>query len=267
MSKKDYDRYSLSDNLLKRVIIKADYEGVTNLDSVVEDLKTNCLAEFFKSYRRKIPAVDNGALAVGDPVMRDLPHFFYNYRNSSDVVELSISSRSMTLQINCVEYRNIDPFMSIAINVLDSILGSDSFIVLDKVGIRKIAAYANVKAEKIFGIFEPASFSLEKTIRDIPGAHGLYSSYEDTMFFGKEKHIFADYRRLLKKIKDPKIQEWVLQAILDINAYSVKDSLICETGDLKGHLERVLSNINEVMFTLFKSAVTEGYLENHGKIQ
>lgn len=54
MPKSDYDRYSLQENQLKKILIRVDYSGVTQIENWVENIKTSFIKNIFGNYFKRI---------------------------------------------------------------------------------------------------------------------------------------------------------------------------------------------------------------------
>lgn len=89
MPKSKFDRYSLKHNLLKRVAIRIDFDGLTNLDALIQRLKRHELAEIFGSYRKLVMPV--GGQFSDDDSIDGPTHVFYDYLKTKDKVELTLS--------------------------------------------------------------------------------------------------------------------------------------------------------------------------------
>ena len=50
MAKYEYDRYSLEENLLRKILIRVDYTGVTTIDSWIEKIKVDFIKDYFDRY-------------------------------------------------------------------------------------------------------------------------------------------------------------------------------------------------------------------------
>lgn len=263
MPKSKFDRYSLCHNLLKKVAIRVDYSGVTSLNHVISQFKARELS-VFNSYRKEITKPSSEM-----PIPQET-HVFYNSSKFVDDVEVLLSASFLIIHIDCRNYKNIDPYLELVVALLARILKSDKFIVITRLGIRKIAAYMDEDPCAIFSVFEPSVFSLGKNLRNILSqnkACGLSNTYIDRLVFDEPLDIYAVYKRLVKQVVAMNEKRFALQAILDIEAF-VSEGTLAQINftDSNDALSNILNNINNALFTLFKTAVTLNYLENHGQI-
>ncbi len=181
MPKTKFDRYSLKHNLLKKVTIRIDFDGLTNLDGLIQRLKRHELAETFGSYRKLVMPV--GDQFSDDDSINGPTHVFYDYLPTKDKVELMLSLSRITIQIECVEYVNIDSYLELMEQVAKAILISDAYVEITKIGIRKIAAYENPSPIKVFEIFERDMFMTDRILKmqKKENLKGVRTKYEDTL--------------------------------------------------------------------------------------
>lgn len=276
MPKSQFNRYSLKHNLLKRVIIRIDFDGLTNLDSLIERFKSHELAMLFGSYRRIMPSAqvyNSGDSNRRPGLMHEIAettHVFYDYQPAEDKVDVTFTASYVSIQIRCVDYANIDPYRDLMCALIKQILKSDTFIVITKIGIRKIAAYEHENPETLFRVFEQGMFSmscLEALSEKLEMGH-LQTSYEDSLMVKIKYPICVKLKRLVRHLLDPKTAAHALQAILDIDAFVGEEDL--RQYNVSGSYNDVviaLDNINIVLFETFKASVTKTYLERHGCVE
>jgi|MucameStandDraft_1065616.scaffolds.fasta_scaffold00809_11 hypothetical protein len=265
MPKSKFDRYSLKHNLLKRVAIRIDFDGLTNLDALIQRLKRHELAEIFGSYRKLVMPV--GGQFSDDDSIDGPTHVFYDYLKTKDKVELTLSLSRITIQIGCVEYGNIDSYLVLMEQVAKAILMSDAYVEITKIGIRKIAAFENPSPIKVFNIFEKDMFMSDKILkmRKKEDIKGVRTKYEDTLLCLQKYPVMVSLKRLVRHLFDPVERTHQLQAILDIEG-SIDGSDIKDAGSTVS-IEDIFSAmqvINDELFEMFKTSVTLKYLNAHG---
>ncbi|MEH2873904.1 hypothetical protein AAH030_12445 [Phocaeicola vulgatus] len=275
MAKSEYDRYSLKENLLRKILIRIDYTGVTTIDNWIESIKTGFVKKHFDRYIRHL---NNNARVdlskLGDiskslsipitEIVREPIHTFTESKfiEREDKVQLDITSFYTIISIDCINYKNIDLYLDFTKNLITSLLESDTYIQIKRVGIRKIGGTEFNNREDIYKVYEENQF-LCKLIDDhnIEIANREYTD----RFLKKNPDVKINYSRLCRAIS---IQgETKIQVILDIDGY-VDDSIILKNNyQFPKDLHDVLSiNINNYLFELFKKSVQEEYLKKHGHI-
>lgn len=274
MPKSKYDRYSLTHNLLRKVILRIDFSGLTNITPIIEDFKGHELAKLFGAYRVAIHRnltvemdkvdISTDTLPVSEIVNEPI-HLFYDYQPSEDIVELHMTTNYIAMKIECREYKNIDPYKDLLIKMITKILAYDTFTQIKRIGIRKIAGYESESKEKVFKIFEPHLFSNDI---QLPKGLNIYNEYIDKYVFGSEFcPLCIVYKRLLRKIKNPRLTRPQHQAILDIDGFVNEQAL--RTSNVSSSIDMIIGIIDELnnyMFLYFRHSVTLQYLHNHGKI-
>ena len=120
MAKYEYDRYSLEENLLRKILIRVDYTGVTTIDSWIEKIKVDFIKDYFDRY---IKHLNNNAKIdlsnLGDiskslsipvtEIVREPIHTFTEskFEDREDKMQLDITSFYTTVSIDCIKYKNI----------------------------------------------------------------------------------------------------------------------------------------------------------------
>ena len=138
MPKSDYDRYSLQENQLKKILIRVDYSGVTQIENWVENIKTSFIKNIFGNYFKRIN--NNATLDLSNlteiakkqsipisEIIKEPVHTFTEskFSDREDIVTLDITSLYFILSIECVRYKSIDPYIELiyTINRKSSLFG------------------------------------------------------------------------------------------------------------------------------------------------
>ena len=276
MAKSEYNRYSLNENLLRKILIRIDYTGVTSIDNWIESIKIDFIKDYFDRYIRRLHNNARVDLSnLGDiskslsipitEIVREPIHTFTESRfpEREDKVQLDITSFYTVVSIDCINYKNIDLYLEFTTKLITGLLSSDTYIQIKRIGIRKIGGTEFDNNEEIYKVYEENQFLCQLIDdHDIEIANREYTD----RFLKKDPDVKINYSRLCRVVNiqgKPK-----MQVILDIDGY-VDDSII-----LKNHyrfpdnLNSVLSiNINNYLFELFKKSVQEEYLKKHGHIE
>ena len=78
MSKNGYTRYSMRENMLKKVLIRIDYDGVTDIDKWIEQITRHEMTEvngFFDKLESIFAKEDFTKAQVVDAIKQFLPNF------------------------------------------------------------------------------------------------------------------------------------------------------------------------------------------------
>lgn len=274
MPKSKYDRYSLTHNLLRKVILRIDFSGLTNITPIIEEFKGHELAKLFGAYRVAIHRNLTVEMDKLDPSTDTLPvseivnepiHLFYDYQPSEDNVELHMTTNYIAMKIECRSYKNIDPYKDLLIKLIKKILAYDTFTQIKRIGIRKIAGYESESKEKVFEIFERRLFSNDMQLLN---GINIYNEYVDRYVIeNKSCPLCIVYKRLLRVVKNPQMEVHQYQAILDIDGFVNEQALRAyNVSSSIEMIETIIDELNNQMFLSFRHTVTEQYLNNHGQI-
>lgn len=275
MAKSEYDRYCLNENLLRKILIRIDYIGVTTIDTWIESIKTDFAKKYFDRYIRRLHNNAKVDLSkMGDiskslsipvaEIVREPIHTFTEskFPEREDKVQLDITSFYTTISIDCINYKNIDLYLDFTRDLMASLLASDTYIQIKRIGIRKIGGTEFNNREDIYKVYEENQF-LCKLIdeHDIEIANREYTD----RFVKKNPDVKINYSRLCRAISiqgDNKIQ-----VVLDMDGYIDEGLILKNNYQFPKDLYDVLSiNINTYLFELFKKSVQEDYLKRHGHI-
>lgn len=279
MSKNGYTRYSMRENMLKKVLIRIDYDGVTDINKWIELIKTDDLIKKkFNDYNRVSLNKASLDLSRMEEVaeQRALPlaafssqplHRFYEskFEGRQDSVTMEIASLFMTFQINCKSYSNMDVYRDYITEYIEKFLQFDQFIKIKRIGIRKIGGVSDKRQEDIKGIFEGRFFTEHAIDRE--EIYLIEREFSDK--FMKTIHLDADVSKLVKinysTLCRHQDSSDTYQAILDIDGYI--DEFIIKQNELEfpRDFKSSIEIVNDYLFELYKKSVTEKYLSEHGQ--
>jgi uncharacterized protein (TIGR04255 family) len=275
MPKSDYDRYSLQENQLKKILIRVDYSGVTQIENWVENIKTSFIKNIFGNYFKRIN--NNATLDLSNlteiakkqsipisEIIKEPVHTFTEskFSDREDIVTLDITSLYFILSIECVRYKSIDPYIELISQLIENLLSSDSFIQIKRIGIRKIGGHEFDTLEEVYQVYEKDIVFCNLIEND--DINMINREYTDRFFKTKEQ-IKINYSRLCRNIKIKDKNK--IQVILDMDGY-IDDFIITKNNyKFPEETKNILADkINNYLFELFKSSVTLKYLEHYGKI-
>ena len=116
-------RHSLKHNLLKNVLIRLDYTGITNIDNWVEKFQP-IMKGWFSIYSRGVQnnmkanltsiedIAENLSIPI-DEIRKETIHEFTGWLKDDNNVTMSISPYFMTINIRCNNYTLIDVFLDL----------------------------------------------------------------------------------------------------------------------------------------------------------
>lgn len=277
MSKEQYTRYNHIHNMLKKVLIRVDYNGVTNIENWVDIVKRDeRFNTQFNGYNQGYLNQADFDLSKMDEVarQRSMPmsafnaaplHRFFdsNFLGRQDKVTMEIASLFLTFQIDCINYTNIDVYFNYLVTYFDAFMHTDPYIKIERIGIRKISGGSFPSFPALKEIFEDRFFDEYKV--DKVDTAMIDREYHDRYIKTiinvphSEKTVKINYSTRCRQIEG--INPY--QAILDIDGYA--DSFVIKKDGLTfpADFRTTLDNINNYMFELYKMSVTDNYLSQH----
>lgn len=269
--KKDIKREDIKKNLLKKVLIRIDYDGIANIDNFVEKSYGLFGKYFSDTYKGSInnATIEGKSLdEIANRLSLDIKEFrkepLHYFRNpireiikGSDDVELTISTYYAALDIRCNNYKTIDQYIGVIVDLFQTIYASFKMFKIRRVAIRKISGSVFGSYEELNNVYEPNLFFgyqvSPNTEIDI-----FQREYCDVYVLADETKK-VNYARKYRTVNSEGGLK--LQTILDTDVY-------CDGFCLKHHncsneqeLKELLYSINDHQFDLFKESVTIEYLK------
>ena len=232
MSKDKYKRTNVHSDLLAKVIFRVDVAGLTDLTGYINRVKGLELIK--KSFNRILPLKSRSVSFVIDAQNSENSKFTQNseidngFRFLDCTIEegskavLDIVNDSIVVSIDCSgSYSGSRHYTVLIRQLLEEMFEYDKFVSIRRLGIRKIDKKDFQKEEDIFDVFE--------------GDINLFYRYIDSDKIG---------------------------VIIDLDAYIADEFFrMDELRDFKTLNTLLNENIQDEMFEIFKSCVTEEYLE------
>lgn len=273
MKKEEIGRDCLQYNIMKHIIFRFDYQGMIDSTDFVKLFQSH-FSEFFGSYSKNthnkvglqlndFEDVSNSlSIPISEIIKQDV-HVFSENTFGSDKVTLNISLYNTILNIECINYKNIDPYIDFVNQYIKLLFESQPYINLKRFGLRKIGSNIYENFDDIHLDFEKKYFSFEKNYFD---SFSLYECRIDDLLVDEKSNIKINFLRSLDSgiIFDEKTNESknAFQVSLDLDAYLDEEAL--NQISYKTNLSSSITNINnEVLFNLFKNSVTEGFLNKN----
>lgn len=266
-------RQSISSESLKRVIIRYDFKGVTSIDTWIAEIKTKYCSKLFREYNigeygqatidlRNLEEISERLSIPLSEVSRQPIHQFSGstFDGLQDSVQLEITKFSITLVIECRNYVSIDPYLDFINKLVLSLLSTDAFIRIERIGIRKFDGFQ-------FDNWDDLELNLNSSIigplNDLIKDTALLREYTDSWYWEQ----FRSKINFTRKIRNVQLvsEKHVYQVILDMDAYTDDEILRIPDTINPDFLKGETLRLNEAIFEIFKNSITERYISSHAK--
>lgn len=264
--KENYNRYNVSSDLLKRVIIRLDYQGMTSVDSWIIQLKKQNFGNFQNYSRNYMSSSQVRNYRIGEvmdsmnlseqAIYNEPLHTFSDIEleGRSDTVRMDVANYFTIIVIDCKNYTNIDDYIQLVAQYVDLLLAFDPYIRIKRIGIRKVGGNEFENTDQIYDVFE------KYVIFPNPADHNvLYEaqSYKDLMY-KQDLGVSVNFTRQCREVTVG--TKPMVQVLVDIDAYMIQKEMDKRGMKLPNDTQKVMVTINDYMFELFKSCVNEKYL-------
>lgn len=278
---KNFSRYTMRANMLRKVLIRIDYDGVTDINEWIKLFKENDeLSSYFQKYTKGVQNQATISLSNMKEIAesRSIPlstfqseplHRFSDavFKDEDgiqrdDKIVMDVTSLFLTFSIDCVNYKNMDVYISFLNNYIKAFLENDKYIVIQRIGVRKLGGDVFRSFEDCSGTFESSVFAP----LDVAILKGrlIDREYVDRIIKNDET-VKVNFARRCRAIKTDD-GETVYQALLDIDGYVDKGLIEKNNYRFPNDFENVVkTKINDYLFELYKSSVTEQYLKDNGE--
>ena len=267
-------REDIKKNLLKKVLIRIDYDGVASIDNYVEahyDLFGKYFSDTYKGSINNATIDRNSLDEIADRLSLDVKefrkeplHFFRSPKREvivgSDDVELTISTYYAALDIKCKNYQTIDQYIGLIEDLFRSMFETFKMFKIRRVAIRKISGGAFDTIEALNKVYEPLLFFGAQVS---PNAEITFfqREYRDTYILADRTNK-VNYAHKFRTILYNNHQ--LLQTVLDTDVYCDEFCLQYVKCTNEKELKELLYSINKHQFDLFKDSVTIDYLKSQG---
>lgn len=271
-------RYTLHRNLLKSVLIRVDYTGVTGVERWVDE-NSEFMKTAFAEYNRGVnnnarldlSNMEEVAKTLSIPVSeikKETQHIYTDCKlekepdvKTEDNVKMTITSYYMTFYVICKNYKNIDIYIKFLTDFFARFASVSQYIKVRRVGIRKIGGKPFENLDKAYQVFRPELF-FGKHIID--GYHQLQREYKDGYILPDES-LKVNYTRLFKEQNTDEGKRYAY--ILDTDCYVDEYIIKRQSYELPNKIGDILVVINKHLFELFVNSVQPDYIKNHGDEQ
>ena len=273
-------RYFLKKNLLKSVLIRVDFSGVSGLDRWVDENK-EFMHTAFAEYNR---GVNNNArldlsnmeevaktlsIPVGE-IKKETQHIYtscrlYHGDNQENVVEdkvkMTITSYFMTFYILCNNYKNIDTYLKFLSDFFARFVTISDYMKIRRIGIRKIGGKPFESLEKAYQVYKPEFFFGNNVANSF---HVLQREYKDC-YIVPDETLKVNYTRIYREQNTDEGVKFAF--ILDTDGYVDEYTIRKNQYNLPAQIGKILTTINNHLFEIFYLSVQKAYIENHGDEQ
>lgn len=257
-----YTRENICSSMLKTVIMRIDFEGLTDLPSFISRIKSkDKMQEAFKkmamlpkqnmkvSFRPK--SLNEGLLPITESQKSTLYRFYKCTFGGSSEATLDIEFDSITLAVNCQEnYQGSKDYSDFMGWIINELCAYDPYIVMKRLGVRKIDVQVLSEGEDINSYFNENYVVAQSWKNSPPKTQSVLTELleQDNILFNVVQHI--------DRTSDNRIR-----LIYDIDAFLNKDEI--ESVRKSREIEDILyHDIQDRMFNLFINVVNNKYLES-----
>jgi len=256
-----YTRNNISSKMLKTVIFRFDYAGGTDLTRFVNEIKQiDAIKDAFDSLV-KIDAplynitlntrdIEAGVLPLTEKQKNEIFRFSDCKYDTGLNVILDVSSTSVCLTIDCREnYHGSKRYTELMGLLISRLKAMDSFISVQRIGIRKIDAQEIGECEHIYDYFNENYVAAQSWYKS-PKRQINYTEFFQIgrVNFNVVQHIS------LSKSGNP-------QAILDVDAFIMNGNINSLIDNQKGLVDFMNNEMQDKMFEMFVSYASKSYLE------
>lgn len=273
-------RYSLKKNLLKSVLIRIDFSGVSGLERWVDENKEfmhTAFAEYNRGVnnnaRLDLSNMEEVAKTLSIPVSeikKETQHIYTSCKlfhgdNQEDVVKdnvkMTLTSYFMTFYILCNNYKNIDTYLKFLSMFFVRFSTISDYMKIRRIGIRKIGGKPFDSLEKAYQVYKPEYFFGNNVANSF---HVLQREYKDCYVMPDET-IKVNYTRIFREQNTAEGVKYAF--VLDMDGYVDEYTIRKNQYELPGKIGEIMTTINNHLFEIFYFSVEKSYIEHHGDEQ
>lgn len=273
IQKNNISRDDLKDNIMKMIIFRLDYQGMIDSTDFVKIFK-DYFSKHFTEYSKNVQSsIDLGITNLEDisntlsipisEIQRQDVHRFTGNKFGKDKLILDISVYNSVLQIECMDYINLNPYIEFINQYISLLLDKNEYLSLKRFGLRKIGSNIYFDFHEIHKDFEVNIFKFEE---QIDGNFKLFRNRIEEVLLQEEIELKVNFVRYLDTgfYFNPETSEEkkAYQVTLDLDAYLDEASLL--KNNYQASLTKLIPEINnKYLFDLFKLSVTEYFLNKN----
>lgn len=264
--KNDVKRKDLSSNILNKVMLRLDFLRVVNIEELVASLQKE-LADN-NLFLTNEDFINDIELQINDPDVLSIDSFtvkksikrerVYIFQNHEDTIELVVSESFILLNIKkCDKKYCFESCIDIFCKVVILAQKMFKFIKFTRIGLRKINNLI-CKDTDLYYLFEKDFFNEIDIKNNSKAIKYMRRQSVDNCEFNK--HSFNISKLIEEGFLDDKYEARAFNVVLDIDGY-IKEN-ICEKFDDYNHLKITIIKINDDIFEIFKSMVSENLIND-----
>lgn len=259
--KKEVKREYLKNNFLKNITVRFDYTGIAavELDAIIAEAKpifkdagyTKLREEYLTEMDFELQdpeTIESEGLSIKEIRKKKA----YVFANEKGDIECKISTRFALVSINNHKYIPFKEYSETLFKVVKMLIAKVEFLNCIRFGIRKVNQCIMKDISRINEYFETDFYNL----------YGLKKENKPKVFEAKDCFNEGKYNfNLIRMVVGGEYEESVAhQVILDTDIY------LTETSDINRLFidTEEIYNMNEKLFELYKSAITNEFLEKLG---
>lgn len=261
MSKDKFNRSNVKSSILKKVIIRIDFIGLTDIVGCVNILKPIMQGKF-----NKFMPIDNNNYNVELPGINHTKELNVNYEKKTfyqfsdsqigkSNANFMIGTDFAYIEVNCdKDYEGCDDYIKLMAASIYQILQFDAFISVRRLGLRKIdvEVFKN-ECEMDSSLEDPIWNNYKRSQAYLP----LKKSYSDILL-QKDVNTVFHIQRAIQGINDNQYQY-----TFDIDSYKSGDLICKDDFSSVQRIEKTISGqMNEPVFNYFIDTFTERYIDD-----
>lgn len=264
MSKEKYNRSNVKSTILKRVVIRVDFIGLTDIEGCVSSLKTIMKDKFRrftpisnKNYNVELPDQFSQHQIPNVNFERKTFYRFSEILKGSDNANFMLGTDFAYIEVNCgSDYAGCDNYIRLMAESIFCILHFDPFISIKRLGLKKIdiAEFDNI---------QEMDNSVENRIWNNYKTNDAYmplkKSYSDLLLQQDVRTVFNIQRQVqaVDRGGTPK-----LVYILDVDSYKNGNLINMDDFASEANIEKAISEqMNIPLFNYFIATFTEQYID------
>lgn len=265
MAKDKFKRSNVKTSILKRVIIRMDFIGLTDITGCVNRLKPIMDGNFKKfnpinnkNYNVELNALQNNNHPVNVNIETNTLYQFSDCTIGPSQVNFMLGPDFAYLEIACSEdYEGCNEYIDLMANAIREIINLDSFISVKRLGLRKVDIVQ-------FDDLNKMNSSIEEAIWDNyilnRACFPVKKTYSDLLYQKDVKTIF-NLKRIVQEIEFENTKKY--QYTFDIDSYKNGDLLNSDVfSSTKNIRDMILKQMNEPIFYYFIETFTEQFIDN-----
>lgn len=256
--------YMDKQSILKRVIIRLDISGISDIKDWISKSERYIQEEYFEQFKNgfrnnfqvDITNPEDIAQSLSIPVsaIEKEPIYIYTKfrKNSASIIaKLEITRFYILFDIQCSkEYKTVQPYIDCILDLYKSLSETHKFAQIERVGIRKINGLETEEFKKGFDVFVPTIYATDcDSIKEMK----IYKKDYFDFLYNPEQGFKCNFKRGIKFNEKTK----KYQFILDIDGYVDKigiDRLLVKSSE---ELREIMcSLINKNIYSIFENSIT-----------